>query len=100
MNESATSKPWSRKQKLRESLNVARVSRHKSLEEEIDLITSESSDGNESFSLPRVEVLSDDDEFVDPEEFIPEDIYKEWISCQNKYTFKIIALILIEHALD
>ena len=35
-----------------------------------------------SLSLPRVEVLSDD-ECVDTEEVIPTENYKEWISCQS-----------------
>ena len=74
---------------------MARASRHQRLQEEVN-VTSESSDFNESFSLPRVEVLSEDDELVDTEEFIPEEFYKEWMSCQNKYTIKIMALILMD----
>ena len=73
---------------------MARASRHQRLQEEGHAAT-ESGDFNESFSLPRVEVLSDD-ECVDTEEFIPEEFYKEWIRCQSKYTIKIMALMLMD----
>ena len=33
---------------------------------------------------------------TDHEEFIPEEFYKEWVGCQNKYTIKIMHLILID----
>ena len=56
-------------------------------------VASESDDFNES--LPRLEVLSDD-ECEDTVEFIPEEFYKEWIRCQSKYTIKIMALILMD----
>ena len=50
---------------------MARASWHQRLQEEVH-VASESDDFNESFSLPRVEVLSDD-ECVDAVEFIPEE---------------------------
>ena len=76
---------------------MARASRHQRLQEEVH-VASESDDFNESFdsfSLPRMEVLSDD-ECEDTVEFIPEEFYKEWIRCQSKYTIKIMALILMD----
>jgi len=44
-----------------------------------------------------VEAISED-EFMatDHEEFIPEEFYKEWVGSQNKYTIKIMHLILID----
>ena len=95
MSELATAgKPWSRKRTLKENAAMARASRHQRLQEEVH-VASESDDFNESFSLPRVEVLSDD-ECEDTVEFIPQEFYKEWIRCQSKYTIKIMALILMD----
>ena len=45
---------------------------------------------NESLTLPRVEVASDD-ESMDDQKFSPNEFYQEWISCQNKYTIKILS---------
>ena len=33
---------------------------------------------------------------MDTEEFIPEEFYNEWVGSQNKYTIKIMNLILMD----
>ena len=76
MYELATAgKPWSRKRTLKENAAMARASRHRRLQNKVH-VASESNDFNKSFSLPWVEVLSDD-ECVDTVEFILEEFYKE-----------------------
>ena len=70
-------------------MSTARAARHQRLQEDAD-VTPEATDLDESLTLPRMEIPSDD------ETFVPEEFYKEWIGCQNKYTIKIMALILMD----
>ena len=84
---SSTSPPWSRKQMFSERMSTARAARHQRLQEDAD-VTPEATDLDESLTLPRVEIPSDD-RSTDDETFVPEEFYKEWIGFQNKYTIKI-----------
>ena len=77
-----------------ERMATARASRIQKLQDDVDT-TSEATDLNESLALPRVEDDSDI-EIMDNEKFSPKEFYQEWINCQNKYTIKILALILMD----
>ena len=72
-------------------MSTARAARHQMIAD----VTPEATDLDESLTLPGVEIPSDD-ESTDDETFVPEECYKEWIGCQNKYTIKIMALILMD----
>ena len=37
-----------------------------------------------------------DGELIELDEFDPEEFYKEWASCQNKYIIKILALMFMD----
>ena len=89
-----SSTPWSRKRMFSDRMAQARASRFQRLQDDVE-VTSEATDLNESLNLPRVEVPSDD-ESTEDEKFLPEEFYKEWMNCQNKYTIKIIAHILMD----
>ena len=91
---SSSSKPWGRKRMFSERMATARTSRFPRLQDDVDT-RSEATDLNESLTLPRVEVASDN-ESMDDKKFSSEEFYQEWISCQNKYTIKILALILMD----
>ena len=77
-----------------ERMATARTSRFPRLQDDVDT-RSEATDLNESLTLPRVEVALDN-ESMDGEKFSSEEFYQERISCQNKYTIKILALILMD----
>ena len=81
---------------MSDRISTARAARYQRLQEDENVgVNPEATDLDESLTLPRVEIPSDD-ESIDDEKFEPENFYKEWIGCQNKYTIKIIALILMD----
>ena len=84
---------WGRKQMYNERMSKARSAKFQRLSEDVDEL-SETNELNESIALPRVEDLSDDE--YDEDEFSVEEFYKEWIACQNKYTVKMISIILMD----